>query len=74
MVKCRPSNQRGLEKFEDQANRNFMKFNHGKKEGVHLQWTNPMHWSRLRRDRPSSSSVEEAEKAFTMTASLRLSP
>ena len=74
MVKCRASNQRGLEKSEDQANRNLIKFNNGKKNGVHLGRTNPTHWSRLRRDCPSSRSVEEAEKGFTMTASLSMSP
>lgn len=74
MVKCRASNQRGPEKFEDQAHRNLKKFNNGKKKGVHLGRTNPAHWSRLRRDCPSSSSVEEAEKGFMMTASLSMSP
>lgn len=74
MVKCRASNQRDLEKFEDQANRNFVKVSNGKKKGVHLRWTKPTHWSRLRRDRPSSSSVEEAEKGFTVTVGLSVSP
>lgn len=74
IVKCKASNQRGLGKFEDQANRNLMKFNNGKKKGVHLGWTNPTHWSRLRRDCPSGSSIQEAEKGFTMTARLSMSP
>lgn len=38
VVKCRASNQRGLEKFEDQAHRNLKKFNNGKKACI---WGGP---------------------------------
>jgi len=41
MVKCRASNQRGPEKFEEQANRNLMKFSNAEKKGAHPGQTNP---------------------------------
>lgn len=50
--------------------RNLMKFNKGKKKGMHRGWTSPTHCSRLRRDCPG----QEAEQGFTVAARPSTSP